>query len=252
MKADLAPVAINIYSVSNDLEEHGWKLISTTYKNLKTPLKMMCPCGHEIEETYEHWRKYHTCEVCIAGNPFQKEKNKVPTKKEGTYRILALDAATNITGYSVYDDGILVAFGTYKAPSDETIARINYVKRWLLEAVSAWFPDFVGIEHIQLQTFGNNRNQQQVETYRVLANLQGVLLDLLFEIGIPCELVYSSTWRKTCCIEGKNERESKKKAAQDKVFKWYGVNCTQDEADAICIGKYFVLENKKSSWGEDL
>ena len=49
-------------------------------------------------------------------------------------------------------------------------------------------------------------------------------------------------------------RENKKKAAQDKVFSWYGLQCTQDEADAICIGKYFVLEKgkKKTTWGEEI
>jgi len=40
---------INIYSVSNALEAEGWKLISETYKNLKTPLEMQCPVGHKQE-----------------------------------------------------------------------------------------------------------------------------------------------------------------------------------------------------------
>jgi len=31
---------INIYSVKNHLEENGWKLISSTYKNLNTELEM--------------------------------------------------------------------------------------------------------------------------------------------------------------------------------------------------------------------
>ena len=99
------------------------------------------------------------------------------------------------------------------------------------------------------------KNQQQVETYRVLANLQGVILNTLFEIELPYELVYPSTWRKACGIsEGDLKREAKKKMAQEKVFSWYGLKCSQDEADAICIGKYFVLENNKKtrSWGEDI
>ena len=35
---------------------------------------------------------------------------------------------------------------------------------------------------------------------------------------------------------------------------WYKLKCTQDEADAICIGKYYVLNNnrKKSNWGEKI
>ena len=249
---------INIYSVSNDLSDKGWKLISTEYKNLKTPLKMICPEGHKVEQTFEYWRKHCLCEICIAGDPYKVKQNKVPKKNPDVYRILALDAATGITGYSIYDDGTLVSYGTYKAPmEEETTSRINKMKNWLIKAIQEWKPDFIGIEHIQLQTFGANRNQQQVETYRVLANLQGVLLDTIFEIDIPCELVYSSTWRKSCGIsEGNAQRESKKKAAQDKVASWYNLQCTQDEADAICIGKYFVLEQnknkKKVSWGEEI
>lgn len=249
-------MAINIYSVSNDLESKGWKLISTEYKNLKTPLKMKCPEGHDIEDTYEHWRKYCICDKCLAGDPYKVRQNKIPQKESGAYRILALDAATGVTGYSIYDNGILVSYGTYKVPLElETTARINDVKHWLINAIKEWKPNFIGIEHIQLQTFGANKNQQQVETYRVLANLQGVLLDTIFEIDLPCELVYSSTWRRVCGIsEGNGQRENKKKAAQEKVLKWHNIQCTQDEADAICIGKYFVseLNKKKSSWGEDI
>jgi len=36
----------------------------------------------------------------------------------------------------------------------------------------------------------------------------------------------------------------KKKLAQDKIQIWYHQNCTQDEADAICIGKYFANKIK--------
>ena len=41
---------INVYTVANHLEENGWQLISTEYKNLKTPLLMKCPEGHEVED----------------------------------------------------------------------------------------------------------------------------------------------------------------------------------------------------------
>ena len=37
---------INIYSVKNALEAENWQLVSETYKNLKTPLDMICPAGH--------------------------------------------------------------------------------------------------------------------------------------------------------------------------------------------------------------
>jgi hypothetical protein len=43
---------INYFTVSNQLEEAGWKLLSTEYKNLKTPLLMKCPEGHDVEDTF--------------------------------------------------------------------------------------------------------------------------------------------------------------------------------------------------------
>ena len=106
---------INYFTVSNHLEENGWKLLSSEYKNMKTPLLMKCPEGHDVEDTYEHWRKHMLCDKCVAGDPYKVKKNKVPIKKIDTRRILALDAATNVSGYSIYDNGTLVSYGTYKA-----------------------------------------------------------------------------------------------------------------------------------------
>ena len=246
---------INIYSVANHLSEEGWKLISNSYKNLNTELEMQCPAGHTQFQTYGNWRKHPICEQCMAGDPYKVKKNKVPIKKIDTQRILALDAATVITGYSIYDDGVLVSYGTYKVNKDlPTEQRINEMKKWLAAALAEWEPDFVGLENIQLQQFG--KGQFQVEMYRTLANLQGVLIDTIFEACIDHDLAYSSTWRNYCNVGDDKGRENKKKAAQEKVKLWYNQDCTQDEADAICIGKYFVhlLKNSKEkfSWGEDI
>ena len=243
---------INIYTVANHLETEGWKLISDSYKNLNTELEMECPEGHRQFQTYGNWRKHPICEKCMAGDPYKIKKNKVPVKDTDTIRVLALDAATNITGYSIYDNRDLVSYGTFKTSGERAEERIHEVKEWLKAAIAAWEPDFVGIENIQLQSFGNN--QYQVETYRVLANLQGVLIDTLFEACIDHDLVSVNTWRNYCNVGQGTGRENKKKQAQDKVKLWYNQNCTQDEADAICIGKYFahLLKNNKSTWGEDI
>lgn len=247
-------MAINIYSVANHLEEEGWQLISTSYKNLNTELEMMCPEGHKQSQSYGEWRKRPVCEQCIAGDPYKVKKNKVPIKKIDTRRVLALDAATGITGYSIYDNDALVSYGTFKIDKNlPTEQRINEVKKWLLACIDAYEPDFIGIEAIQLQAYGKS-NQFQVETYRVLANLQGVLLDTCFEKSIDHALAYSTEWRAYCGVGEGTGRENKKKQAQDKVKLWYGQDCTQDEADAICLGKYFIslLKKNKSSWGEDI
>lgn len=241
---------INYYSVLNHLQENQWKLISTEYKNLDAELEMECPKGHKQIQTYRQWRKYQQCDICLAGDPFKGKKNKIPTKIIGSYRILALDAATNVTGYSIYDNDILSAYGIFKATEENDVTeRINEIKHWLESVIKIHEPDFIIIENIQLQSFGTNN--LQVEMYRKLANLQGVLVDTCFENNVPYELVYSTVWRKSCGIGEGIGRENKKKQAQEKVKLWYGQNCTQDEADAICIGKYFC-KKRKTTWGEIL
>ena len=247
---------INIYSVSNALEAEGWKLISETYKNLKTPLEMQCPAGHKQEQTFENWRKHKICDICMAGDPYKVKKNKVPKKGTDVQRILALDAATSVTGYAIYDDKVLVGYGTFKTSSTlPATERINQVKNWLKAALKEWDPSFVALENIQLQSYGAKANQVQVKTFQTLANLQGVLLDTVFEACIDHDLVYPSEWRSYCGInDGDQHHDAKKKQAQAKVKVWYGIECTEDESDAICIGKYWCgkLRNNKITWGEDI
>ena len=245
-------MSINIYTVANHLETEGWKLISTVYKNLNTELEMECPNGHVQKQTYAAWRKRPICEVCIAGDRYKIKKNKVPEKGTDTVRILALDAATNITGYAIYDDGDLVSYGTYKTDNTKGVTeRINEMKYWLQNIIKEVEPDFIGVEDVQLQTFG--QGQPQVKTYNTLSRLQGVILDTIFEACIDHDLAYAVEWRKYCGVGEGTGRENKKKQAQDKVKLWYDQDCTQDEADAICIGKYFVHKLKHNShWGEDI
>ena len=247
---------INIYTVRNALEAEKWQLISEVYKNLKTPLDMICPAGHPQQQTFDQWRKHKICDICMAGDPYKVKKNKVPQKGTNTQRILGLDAATGVTGYSIYDDKVLVGYGVYKTSASlPAVERINQVKNWLKAALKEWEPDFVGIENIQLQKYGNRDTDVQVKTFQTLANLQGVLLDTIFEACVDSDLVRPSEWRSYCGIgDGDQHRDARKKAAQAKVKIWYDIDCTEDEADAICIGKYWCgkLKKNKITWGEDI
>jgi Holliday junction resolvasome RuvABC endonuclease subunit len=147
----------------------------------------------------------------------RSKKNKIPKKGTNTQRILALDAATGVTGYAIYDDKVLVGFGTFKTSASlPATERINQVKNWLKAALKEWEPDFVGIENIQLQHYGKQGNQlaMQVKTFQTLANLQGVLLDTIFEASIDSDIVYPTEWRSYCGIgDGDQHRDARKKAA---------------------------------------
>ena len=245
-------MAINIFTVQSDLENAGWQLISTTYKNLKTPLDMVCPKGHAIQETYENWRKKHECSACAKAAAKLSIRNKIPPANPNAYRILALDAATETSGYSIYDDGKLVAYGTFTvAYTNDSTARINQVKHWLDSICAECKPNVIGIEGIQYQ------QQHGVKTFQTLANLQGVLLDYCYECRNKYEygIVTSSAWRSHLGINNADKRENAKQKAQSYVKLMFGVSATQDEADAICIGKYFATKfsrKAKITWGEDI
>lgn len=235
---------LNYFTVKKDLENKGWLLVSQEYKNLKAELQMKCPVGHEVSMSYENWRRNPVCNKCLAGMPYNPSRD-IPPKDPNKKRTLALDAATVLTGYAIYDNRELVKYGTFKVEKwKPTVERIHLIRMWLVKMITEHQIDLIELEHVQLQGFGAH---QQVELYRTLCNLQGVILDTAFEYNIESELAYSTEWRKYCGIAGK-DRAEKKKNAQARVKSWYGINATDDEADAICLGKYAV--RSLSSWGD--
>lgn len=239
---------INIYTVQEDATNQGWQLLSETYKNLKTSMDWMCPKGHIVQMTYDEWRKTHSCAKCNEAYSHGIVRNEIPKKEAGMYRVLALDAATGTTGWSLYDNKRLVAYGTFNtSTSDNKTERIHEVKEWLVQMLEKSKCDAVGVEGIQLQ--------KNVGMFQTLANLQGVILEELWTRGIKSEVALSSTWRTFVGLNNADQRESAKAKAQAWVKQNFNLKATQDEADAIVMGKYFsntLREKKKITWGEDI
>lgn len=69
----------------------------------------------------------------------------------------------------------------------------------------------------------------------------GVIQELLYELGIPQKTILASSWKSTLHIEGK-QRIQQKHHAQRWVASMYNIEPSQDECDAICIGKHFLLK----------
>ena len=104
--------------------------------------------------------------------------------------------------------------------------------------INNWKPDFVGIEGIQYQqNFG-------VTTFETLARLQGIIMETLYELNLPYVICPTNTWRHHCGVKGRT-RVDKKKSMQLLVKEWFDVTITDDEADAIGIGKYISDVNFK-------
>lgn len=226
---------------------HNWTLISKEYKNLNTEMEFSCPEGHIVYSTWKKIRESFTCPSCEEANKIYGSIEIKPKSKNVT-RVIAIDDATNISGWSIYDNKELIAYGKVELTQKDTVERISKMRQWLINMIDNWKPDKIAIEDIQLQKFAgkNGHTETAVTTYKVLAQLQGVLLVTCFEKNIPCAVIHTATWRAHCKITAKS-RTDQKRAAQLFVQNKFEKNVTQDEADAICIGFYMVDKYMKNN-----
>jgi hypothetical protein len=242
----------NIEDLKKEYSAEGWVLLADTYENLSTMMKCTCPKGHMNFMTYEKWRKHKTCAACERNSldSIHLKEEQVMPKQPGVKRTLVFDQAVNTTGWAVFDDNSLIKYGSFSSEGKSSEAKINYVKIRVRDMIQNWRADRVVLEDIQLQSFGDETvNTIGVTTFKSLAWLQGVLLDLLYEMEMEYKLAHTGTWRKYCGIKGKS-RADKKKSAQLLVQDFYSKRVTQDEADAICIGRYGISLFKKKEFVE--
>ena len=160
--------------------------------------------------------------------------------------IIALDQSTQVSGYSIYKDGQLIDYG-HLSPSGDYLNRIVKLIKWLKNQVENFSNEdlTVLIEEIQLQQTPDSKGLLNVETFKKLAHCQGALLEYLVENKILYSIIPSSTWKSKCGIKGRGRAEQKKKA-QEYVLNEFGITATQDEADAICIGKSYILNSEST------
>ena len=146
--------------------------------------------------------------------------------------ILALDQATQTSGFSVWIDGVLNTYGKREHDDADIHVRIHKICLWVEELIDRYAPDKVVIEDIHYSP------QVGITTYQKLAQLQGAIIELTQQLNLPCVVIAPNEWRASCNLLKGNEktRASQKKIAQEWVLKNFGAKCTQDEADAICIG----------------
>ena len=238
---------IKIEDIIQESFFHNWKLISKEYINLNTQMEWECPNGHIVYAPYKKIRDNYKCVFCEKE---EKEGNRIEIqpKAKGTTRVLALDQATNITGWAIYDNKTLKDFGKIEFTQTVTFERMSKIRQWLVNMIQNWKIDRIALEDIQLQKFTktNGREGEAVTTYKTLAQLQGTLAVTSIENGINPIFVYPSTWRAHCKIKAKS-RTDQKRAAQLLVKNNFGEMVTQDEADAICIGLYVVEKYLKNN-----
>ena len=224
----------SIEDVKKGLENTGWKVISDKYISLDSELIFECEEGHKVYSTWKKIRTRRECPICKE-NKYKEQDFKIVPKEKGIRRTLALDQSTRINGWSIYDGNKLIKYGIFTVNFDDEIERDNNIKNWLVNMIYNWNPDYVGLEGIQYQ------QNMGVTTFETLARLQGILMNTLFEMNIPYSVCPTNTWRHYCGVKGRT-RTDKKRSMQILVKQWFDISVTDDEADAIGIGKY-VAEN---------
>ena len=225
--------------IKQEVVSLDWKLLSDSYTNLKTQMLFECPNGHENYYTMEYWRRHPECPICKSNKYFQMN-DKAPKSKG--FRILAFDQASIVSGWSVFDDNILIKFGHHESIGTSSVSRISKTKAWVASMIQMWKPDLIIFEDIQLQTFDGN---EQVIVFKKLAHLQGVLKNYCYETGNTYKIVPPATWRHYNKVKGRS-RTDKKKSAQLIVKELYDLNVTQDEADALLIGRWAVHDQESN------
>lgn len=237
---------IKIEDIKEELKKDNWELVSEEYQNLESEMIFKCSEGHTVFAPWKKIRLKRDCPIC-KNNVFKEQDMKIIPKKKGAKRILALDQSTRITGWSIYDSGELVKYGTFITDLDDEIQRDRAIKNWLINMVNNWKPEYVGLEGIQYQ------QNMGVTTFETLARLQGILMETLLELNIEYSICPTNTWRAHCQVKGKT-RIDKKRSMQLLAKHWFDISVTDDEADAIGIGKYVAeVLNKKAqiyNWEE--
>ena len=225
---------IKIQDIKDTISGAGWELISETYKNLDEELIFKCPEGHSVYSSWKKMRNKLECPVCKQ-NIYKDTSQKKYSKPKGTTRVLALDQATKVSGYSIFDDNKLIKYGIFSTNLDNEIKRDLDIKNWLINLINNWQPDYIALEGIQLQE--DTGRKIGVTTFETLARLQGILMATVEELNLPYLICPTNTWRKYSNVKGR-ARTDKKRSAQLIIKKDYDISVTEDEADAILIGKY--------------
>ena len=153
-------------------------------------------------------------------------------------RLLALDQASRTSGWAIFEDQELIDSGTFTLKSDDIGERLVQYRQYLSDLLDKYEIDQVAFEDIQMQGQVNN-----VQTFKVLAEVFGVTQEYLAEQNYFYHIVSSNTWKSKLQIKGRTRPEQKKNA-QAYVLEHYNKKVSQDESDAICIGASIVGDKR--------
>ena len=168
--------------------------------------------------------------------------------------ILGIDASTKSTGWAVYKDSKLDAYGCITASSTDLFKRIHKMIDELSQIIVNNNISKIILEEVRPDDIGGRSN---LATHRALMWLQGAIAMMVHDNypKVTIEYLYPSEWRKCCKIKtGRGVvRETVKQRDIRFVEETFGVKVNDDVADAIGLGYAHLHpggeEEEMISWG---
>lgn len=151
--------------------------------------------------------------------------------------ILALDISTTATGYSIYKDGELIQSGVLTFKDRDWLNRVKYMADEL---------DKITDNHkINTAVIEDTFSRLNVSTLKKLCLAQGIIIGPLLIKNISLEQVYPKEWQSFHGLAKFKRAEIKENSIKIATTIANKEIKTDDEADAILIGKYF--SNKENN-----
>lgn len=150
-------------------------------------------------------------------------------------QILALDQSSRTTGWAIFSDTQLIAQGNFTVSQEDFGERLHAIREKVKTFISTYNITEIVFEDIQLQ----NNVVNNVDTFKKLAEVFGIILELSIDLKIPATALHPVSWKSAVGVKGRT-RPEQKKAAQAHVQAVYNLKVGEDTSDAICIGEAYL------------
>lgn len=163
--------------------------------------------------------------------------------------ILGLDCSTTSTGWSIFDNKGLAAYGVIKPDGEDWRDRLVHQAPKLKEIIEKYQPTKIIMEDVPLNGKGG------LKILVVLGAVQGMILGIASSYGIPIKFITPNEWRsKVGLFDGKRESTKREEMKQKSIelankefgldLKWFSKSSkfNQDDiSDSILIAySYFI------------
>lgn len=145
-------------------------------------------------------------------------------------KTLAFDQATLKTGFAIMEGKAMTGYGVIdlSKSKDDSYIRCRKMVMEIYKIIMEQNPDQVVIEDCALQ--------KNPATLIMLARIQGGIISLCDSMDKPIRVYKPSEWRKRIGMkQARAKREQLKEMAQEFVKLNFGIDVSDDEADAICL-----------------